>query len=377
MKKKILLSAFLLITIAVNAKIWRVNNDPTKDPDVAQAVTLFDGTNTAANPEAANGDTLHIEPSATAYNGFTVNKQVVIIGNGYFLANNTGLQVNGNNSDIVSMVFVVGSENSVVSGINTTGISLANVGNITVTRCRIFNLQLVSYAAVKTGIVITKNFISGTTNTTTFTAAGDATITFENNIFNAVAGFGAGAINLTNQCRGLFRNNIYGFGLSSVTISNFYITNNIFLNTTSAFTSVLGGSNNVIKNNLNNWGNTGGTGGLPAGNGNQNILAAQMWGTTSAPGDVFAGDVFNATSSTPGDARFELRIGGPNPNPAIAAGETIAPVTTPDLGAYGATDPYKKSGIPAVPTIYGLTVPASVSPTATNMNVTISTRSNN
>ncbi len=102
-----------------------------------------------------------------------------------------------------------------------------------------------------------------------------------------------------------------------------------------------------------------------------------MKGTATLLGDVFAGDVFNSTTTTPGDARFELRIGGPNTNPAMATGETIAPVNTPDLGAYGATDPYKRSGIPAVPTIYGLTVPASVSPAATTMNVTISTRSNN
>jgi hypothetical protein len=373
----------LIITLATTAqaKIWRVNNDPTKDPDVVQASTLFDGTNTGANPEAANGDTIHIEPSATVYNGFTVNKQVVIIGNGYLLTNNTGLQVNTNNSDMSGVTFVVGSENSIIMGVNITGTTLlTNVGNITITRCRLANaLRFNAYAAAKTGIVVTKNFISAGIDNPSFTAGGDATITFENNIFSQIAGFGTGAasISLSAQCRGLFRNNVYSFGLSSIAISNFYITNNIFIGTTSAFTSVLGGNNNVIKNNLNNWGTTGGTGGLPAGNGNQNILAVQMWGTTSALGDVFAGDVFNTTSTTPGDARFELRIGGPNPNPAVATGETIAPVTTPNLGAYGATDPYKKSGIPAVPTIYGLTVPATVSPTATNMNVTISTRSNN
>jgi hypothetical protein len=204
--------------------------------------------------------------------------------------------------------------------------------------------------------------------------AGDATITFENNIFNSVLGFGAGAIALSNQCRGLFRNNIYGNVIGNITLSNFYITNNIIIGNGGA--AVLAGSNNIIKNNLNNRGNSV-SGGLPAGNGNVNITDVQMFGTASLLGDVFAGDVFNFTSSTPGDARFELRIGGPNSNPAIGTGETIAPITTPNLGAYGATDPYKKSGIPAVPTIYGLTVPASVSPTATNMNVTISTRSNN
>lgn len=374
MKKQILLAAFLIVTLAANAKIWRVNNDATKDPDVAQASVLFDGVNNAGNPEAANGDTLHIEPSATSYNSFTVNKQVVIIGNGYFLTNNNGLQVNSNPSIVSSIVFVVGSENSVISGMSASGIVLSNVGNITITRCGISNLQFSAFNTVRTGIVVSKNFIYGTTNTASFAVAGDATITFENNIFNTVAGFGAGSIALNNQCRGLFRNNIYGNLITGITLFNFYITNNIIVGNGGANT--LAGSNNIIKNNLNNRGSSV-SGGLPAGNGNVNITDVQMFGTASLLGDVFAGDVFNFTSTTPGDARFELRIGGPNPNPAIASGETIAPVTTPNLGAFGATDPYKKSGISAVPTIYGLTVPASVPPTATNMNVTISTRSNN
>jgi hypothetical protein len=374
MKKQILLAVFLVVTLAANAKIWRVNNDATKDPDVAQASTLFDGTNNAGNPEAANGDTIHIEPSATVYTGFTINKQVVIIGNGYLLANNPGLQVNSNNSEVNGVVFVVGSENSIMSGITSIGIQLTNVGNITITRCRIGNLTFSTFSVAKTGIVITKNFISGTLSNVSFTASGDATITIENNIFNGITGNAGTSINLSNQSRGLFRNNVCGGPITNIILSNFYFTNNIIVANGNA--NVLGGSNNVIKNNLNNRG-AAVNGGLPSGNGNQNITDVQMRGTTSVLGDVFAGDVFNTTSSTPGDARFELRVGGPNTNPAIATGETIAPVNTPDLGVYGATDPYKKSGIPAVPTIYGFTVPASVPPTATTMNVTISTRSNN
>ncbi len=164
MKKQILLAACLIVTLAANAKIWRVNNDATKDPDVAQVSTLFDGTNNAGNPEAANGDTIHIEPSATVYNGFTANKQVVIIGNGYLLANNAGLQVNINNSEANGIVFATGSENSIISGVATIGLQLTNVANITVTRCRIGNLTFSTYNAVKAGIVITKNFITGTLN---------------------------------------------------------------------------------------------------------------------------------------------------------------------------------------------------------------------
>jgi hypothetical protein len=373
MKKIFLSIAIVVCSTSLYAKIWRVNNDVTKDPDVTQAATLFDGTNNATNPEAANGDTVHIEPSTSNYLDIIVNKQVVILGNGYLLTNNIGLQANTNASSVNNVTFNAGSENSVMAGI-TTAVTLRNVGNITITRCRISSVVLFLYTVPKTGISLNKNFITGSLSQSGFDPTGDVTVTIENNIFNSATGFGAGTISLNNQVRGLFRNNTYGSSINFITLSNFYFANNIILGNGGG--SVFSGSNNIIKNNINNRGTTA-TGGLPAGNGNQNITDVQMYGTTTTLGDVFAGDVFNFTSTTPGDARFELRVGGSNTNPAIAAGETIGTVVTPNVGAYGATDPYRKSGIPAVPTIYALSAPASVAPTATSMNVTISTRSNN
>ncbi|WP_315820967.1 hypothetical protein [Paraflavitalea speifideaquila] len=50
---------------------------------------------------------------------------------------------------------------------------------------------------------------------------------------------------------------------------------------------------------------------------------------------------------------------------------------TPDCGAFGGNDPYKLSGIPAIPSIYLLTVPASIPSGSSSMNVTFSTRNNN
>lgn len=64
-------------------------------------------------------------------------------------------------------------------------------------------------------------------------------------------------------------------------------------------------------------------------------------------------------------------------SPALAAGLTVGTVVTPDCGAFGATDPYKLSGIPNIPSIYTLTVPVSIPAGTNSMNVTISTRNNN
>ena len=72
------------------------------------------------------------------------------------------------------------------------------------------------------------------------------------------------------------------------------------------------------------------------------------------------------------DSRLVLKAG----SPAIGAGLTVGAVVSPDCGAFGATDPYKLSGIPNIPTIYSLTVPVSIPSGASTMNVTFSTRNN-
>lgn len=96
----------LLSGLQSSAKIWRVNNNPSLDGDVLQASILFNNSNTPTDPEAANGDSVYLEPSGTAYNGFNVNKQVVILGYGYFLTANPGLQANANNAKTGNIFFV-------------------------------------------------------------------------------------------------------------------------------------------------------------------------------------------------------------------------------------------------------------------------------
>ena len=107
----------IFIGLQAQAKIWRVNNNPSLSADVLQAPILFDNTNNATNPEAAAGDTVYFEPSATTYNGITVNKaNILILGYGYFLNENTGLQANANNSKITTIFFDPPSAGSSISG---------------------------------------------------------------------------------------------------------------------------------------------------------------------------------------------------------------------------------------------------------------------
>ncbi len=73
------------------------------------------------------------------------------------------------------------------------------------------------------------------------------------------------------------------------------------------------------------------------------------------------------------DSRMMLKAG----SPAIGAGVTVGTIVSPDCGAFGATDPYKLSGIPNIPTIYSLSAPTSIPSGTNSMNVTFSTRNNN
>ncbi|MGB3234397.1 MAG: hypothetical protein WBA94_00875, partial [Ferruginibacter sp.] len=83
-------------------------------------------------------------------------------------------------------------------------------------------------------------------------------------------------------------------------------------------------------------------------------------------------NIFQGLTGNSTDGQWRLKAG----SHAIATGETVSSIT-PDRGAFGTADPYVLSGIAAIPTIYSLTVPASVASNATTMPITISTKSNN
>jgi hypothetical protein len=372
MKKiTLVLLVALITTLTTQAKIWRVNNDASKGADYTDIQTCISNINTF------NGDTVHIEPSTNVYAGANINKSVIIIGNGYFLAGpggNANLQQNVATTRVNFLNFNQGSAATPFSGSNgcsiagldiAGGLQLNNVANITITRCLIggdITFNAYGNTAVA-GIRITKNFITSGLNATNFTGTPSVDVTFENNIFSLPAGFANGNISivLPTTMKGLFRNNIFNEGSSRLGINNFYVTNNIFTGAVLNNTNV----NNVYKNNIFVAAN--------AGNGVLNGVNGNVTGVAIT--NIFATNVTLSTSI--GDNRFQLLTGGPNPNPAIDGGETIGAVVTPDCGSFGATDPYRPSGIPAVPTIYSLIIPTGVPTGATSMQISVSTRSNN
>jgi hypothetical protein len=373
MKKKIFLAITVCFfaTLTTQANIWRVNNDASKGADYTTIQACIDNTATF------NGDTVHIEPSAITYAAFTLNKRIFIFGNGYFLTgagSNTGLQQNVNTSRVNGIIFNQGSAATPTSGANLCLIAgldivgpvqLNNVAGVRITRCLISGqITFANYASVPVaGISFTKNYITDGIGISNFTGTPSVDVTFENNIFSAIAGFANGTvqISLPTTMKGLFRNNIYNEGSFQLALSNFYVTNNIFTAAVLSNTNV----NNVYKNNI--------FVAATANNGVVNGTAGNVTGVALT--NIFASNV--TSSTTVGDNRFNLLVGGANPNPAVNGGETIGAVVTPECGAYGATDPYRPSGIHAIPTIYFLNVPSGVAAGATSMQISVSTRSNN
>ncbi len=314
--------ALLLLTLTNNsyAKIWRINNTPGVAADYTDVQTCIN------NAATQTGDTLHIEPSVTNYGAITVSKPLVIIGNGYFLTGanpNVGLQANTNSSSFGSIDFLPASAGSTLQGVTVTTIYL-EAANLLIRRNYIVNW--IYLYATGNNCTVSGNFFSYGFQV----SAAPANITISNNIFS-----GSTSVGISAGVSGIFENNTcYG---GSVSLSQFQIDNNIFYST--GFTP----NNSVYFNNIGDGTQFG------TANGNQqNVSMANVFVSNNIP-----------------DAGFMLKAG----SPAIGAGSGGV-----DCGAYGGPNPYKNAGIPNVPTIYELTVP----PTGTtNINVTISTRSNN
>jgi len=350
MKKTLLLAAFIVAAFSNSyAKIWRINNNP----GVAADFTTVTAAISAAS--VVSGDTLHIEASPNTYpvSGSPITKSLTYIGVGYFLnpadagaPPNTGLQVVTEVSNLQFLRLGAGADGSKFIGITFGGSLYMNgANNVTLDRCLVIS-GIYFESGVNDNFQFRKSFIA---NNNVISMAAAATVTnfiCENNIF-----YNNAYINMPNLSGSgnIFRNNSLG-GFNGMTLVNTYIANNIF-----SIAPQCSFTNCTIKNNFFQANQT-----LPgtATNNQLNVNTA----------NIFVG---GTTGSL--DSRFQLKAG----SAAIGAGLTVGSVVNPDCGAFGATDPYKLSGIPNIPTIYTLNVPISIPSGSATMNVSFSTRNNN
>ena len=342
------LTALLLSSQTTYAKIWRVNNTPGVNADF----TNF--TSAVASALVLNGDTLHFESSTIDYPGATLTKRLVIIGLGYFLnpANvttpgNAGLQAVTAESRIGGFTINTGANGSKFLGITLSSVNIGAsatpynlvfekvhfIGGLNFSNATHSNITVRKCFFLNTGVQATTGNLSN--------------LVVENCIFN---GFGAymSLQSLTGSANIIRNNTFYETYFSD--LPNCYFANNIISSISYEWVF----TNTTVKNNL--FGKA--TQVLPV-TASANQLGANMT------------NVFLLTGSF--DARLQLKAG----SPAIAAGLTVGAVVTPDCGAFGATDPYKLSGIPNIPSIYSYNVPTSIPSGSATMNVTFSTRNTN
>lgn len=328
--KKIFMLTLCFTALAVlnsSAKIWRVNNAGLP-ADFTTIQTAHDAASVMA------GDTLHIEPSSFSYGNMILTKKLIILGPGYFLNENSGEQANPTTATISSFTFNAGSGGSVISGLTITGTCYIRTGNITISRNNIAPYIYLSRDYSYSNVLISGNY--GIFEIHNDGSSAETVITNVLIVNNFLA-----RIILCNQFSGVAANNVFG---TTNGASNFLVKNNIF--TTNFNELVFNGSFNTITNNL-----SAATIGLPVGNGNQNSVSM----TT----------VFVGTTGYSTDGQWQLKEG----SPAKGAG-----LNGEDCGIFGGNTPYHLSGIPATPSIYLLSAPASSN--GPTLPVTISVKTN-
>ncbi|HVB02331.1 MAG TPA: hypothetical protein VNE41_01305 [Chitinophagaceae bacterium] len=327
MKKFMIISLILLASFRLaTAKIWRVNNTSGISADYTTPQAAHDG--------AASGDTIQIEGSLISYGPVTCTKPLVWIGPGYFLAENPQTQYSLLTAIGLSFTFNTGSSGSCVMGMNSPNIYI-NENNIKVLR----NLSPGIYLGQTTGNTysgdtIAQNFICNIFNYPTYSTFSNLQI-FDNSILNLY-------LDGPTTNGDLYSNYIENVSY----VNNFLVEDNII----SGDTINIRTNNTFLNNILYNGTNT-------TANGNGNFYVAP-----------FTGIFTNYANRTTIDAGLELAAGSP------AKGAGIGGI---DLGIFGNGTPYMLSGMAPIPSIYTLTVPATVAAGSNSMSVTVSIKSHN
>jgi hypothetical protein len=363
--KLIISTLLILITFTASSTVWRVNNDPTLiqgtgDTDGGNCGEeedycdhCFDHIQTAIDCDnVLPGDTLHIEASGETYaDVIHLDKRLHLIGTGYFLGDNPGLQDNQIYAEVRTVYVELGADGSVIEGLsfeifNSNDIRFyANVDDITITRCRIDGSVVLGHATVEpvlTNIVITKNWISEKVETIFNFAQGVQGLELTNNHIQ-------GELDMNENSTGVVAHNILGQNILFWPGIEFY--NNISTDEETNFQPQTGGCSNIYNNIFTSVE----VGDLEDCNWFEQVEASILK-LTGTPEE----EVENSVSCSICNEGYVA--GGPD--------DAV-------IGIYGGLEAqqYIKAGIPAVPTIYNLSGTNAAYPGG-EINLEISTRSN-
>lgn len=300
----------LLINIVFAGK-YRVNNNGggAQYTDIGAAIAA-----------ASNGDTLYIEGSSISYAGFTLTKQLVIIGPGYFLNENSMTQANPNPATVASFSLHEGSGGSVIQGLTISGRLTVSDSNIVITRNRFTTGDdyCITILANMTNIVISQNYIRNSTGSW-------------NNFQTILINNNATGIIITNNI--ILNNYSNGSCITMLTGSQAQITNNIF-------------DKHLVLINSNVYNNimTGGNSNFSVCNVQANVGSGTQFSLPDNLQNVDMNLVFqNSFPST--DGKFQLINDVSNPAKGYGLGGI-------DCGPFSTNSPYRLSGLPPVPAVY-------------------------
>ncbi|MEM1405299.1 MAG: hypothetical protein AAGG59_00880 [Bacteroidota bacterium] len=322
----LLLITLFLSSFYTEAKIWRVNNRPGIQADFTEV--------DPAIAAASDGDTVMIAKSLTSYSGFTLDKRLVIMGEGgdldLYFPSTYNAALRGTNIGGVILINA-GAESSILYSFTHAGGGQnpfqINADNIRLIRC-IFNTGVLLQ---RDNTVFEQCYISG--NGFGLINSNVQNLVVKNCIIN-------GTTSVLADVTSVWSNNIFG-GSVGIEFINQTLINNINDN---PFLVV---NNCVLSNNIDAQ------------------LGSTLFGTDNGNfGNVDSSDVFvDANDLT----QFQLKAG----SPAVGAG-----LNGEDCGAFGGPTPFVIGLLPPVPWVYEVINPGTGSNTQP-LNVTVSVQSNN
>ena len=353
MKKLFFIAAAVLLSSAVQAKNWRINNDPAAKADF---LSINDA---MASTDVYAGDVLYLDPGCRLP-AQTISKGVTIIGTGYNLKETEEAMVAG---------ITIKASDIKLTGINISGsvdwyYGTIYCNNITIERCKFqgmetnnYNSTYKNYGVKVIGCYITGD-VSGAVN-------GMAPLTVRNSIILGRIRYISNGIisnNVIIYSTGTSTNSQSTFPLSS--INNSTITNNVIINPTTHTTT----ADNVVTN----WShqtiyNTAIT--------DYNTIANNVLSTDEAhawadyPTNKFIGAKIADVFVNEGDQEEKYQL--KEDSPALGYGTNGV-----DCGAFDGMYPYVLCGRPQfVPYIYDAQIPNT--PTDGKLNITLKIKSQN
>lgn len=324
--------SLLLCTSALastaSAQIWHVNSTRGSGADFEQITEAID----AASP----GDTLYIAGSAVEYDPFTLGKPLVMIGPGYDLNRNEGLQAQSlaatiSGPDNVSVF--LGASGSVFMGLNFEDTIEVLGNNITFKRCRVVtNGGSFAFRGSANNIIAQSYIRNESRNGTGLVLSDNSTALISN---TSMEGTGNGLF-IDASSTAVIDQSIIRHGLRCTTCN---VSNTILL-TTNLEVSGSSFSYTIFRGNLR------------SGEGNRGNIDP---------------DVLFVDLDADFDAGFQLS----STSPARGVGRDGV-----DLGIFGGNEPYVLSGVPNIPSLYFFDAPVSGS-AANGLRVQIKARANN